>query len=95
MVSLTEVESVIRYDMKDLPGRMTLQAKFKWLSSCCLVHEVLFIKVSNSSVMRFSLSSGSLASILIVSNVIPRYSKHCVGPTVLCGAIGILRLLNT
>ena len=41
-----------------------------------------------------SLSSGNLAVILTVSSSIPRKVKHCVGPLVLCSAMGTPTLLH-
>ena len=84
-------------ETNDCPGTVTLQEKFKWPTRdrrSLFLHEVFFKKAWITSQVRVILSTGSQASILIVSRTIPKYSSSWAGPTDLWVASGIFSLLN-
>ena len=51
-------------------------------------------KDSRMILIRCALLTGKCASKAVESRIIPRYSKQVVGPTVLCGTTGMLKVLN-
>ena len=76
---------------KALPGIMTWQAKFRRpISDCNWRNVTVFEYIKDVKIRRISssFSTGSLSSIFIVSNSIPKNVKTSTGSTVLSSARG-------
>ena len=94
---LTPLVRAIMHCRKGRPGGITLHAKFKvpirdW-SSCRVVDR--FDRNSQIAVLiRSTLSTGSLASILCESRMIPMNWRTLQGPSVLAAEMGMFRFLK-
>lgn len=82
---------------KGLPGGTTLQAKFKVPIRNCSswsVADFLFWKESRAAWIRYTLSSGNLASIVLVSRIITMNWMTWKGPSVLGRETGTFKFLK-